>query len=214
MRRIFINIPYCTFLLLLLVPFISYSQFYHGLDIGANTTSASFNIDGATNSGNATGFTIGYVFERDVSDVIFVRFGVSFNRRTFKVNTIRGITIYNEKWSSDAIEIPVNLGYYLNFNRRNFQFFIDAGFNIAYNNRAVTKNDNETIFLNIGKDADIKRTAYGANVSFGLLVKKRIKVRLNYYYGLSNISNTNGNTWKNRTIGISINYFLKEKEVY
>lgn len=200
-------------ILLFLIPFITYSQYYQGLDIGLNTTTAEFNIDGSVNSGRVTGFLIGYVYERDISDMVFLRLGLTFNRRAFNVNTIRGVTIYNEKYGSDAIEIPVNLGYYLNWNRRNFQFFVDAGFNIGYNNRAIVKKENETVALDIGKDADIKRTAFGANGSMGLLIKKRLKVRLNYYYGLSNMANTDNYIWKNRTLSISLNYFLREKEV-
>jgi len=102
----------------------------------------------------------------------------------------------------------------LNWNNRNFQFFIDAGINLGYNSRVTTTNDVETIRLDIGSDADVNRIAIGANAGIGLLIKKRVKVRLNYYNGLSNIINTEGDTWKNKTFGVSLNYFLREKQVY
>ena len=140
--------------------------------------------------------------------------GLNFNRRSFKAIKRSGINTTNEKWGIDVIEVPVNLGYYLNFNRRNFQFFVDAGLNAGFNNRAITKNDTETVFLDIGGDADVKRLSFGANASAGLLIKKRVKFRLNYYHGLTNIANTDNDTWKNRTISVSINYFLREKIVY
>ena len=91
---------------------------------------------------------------------------------------------------------------------------MDAGINFGYNNRATIKNNEETIRLDIGSDADINRMTIGANAGVGLLIKKRVKVRLNYYNSLSNIINTEGNVWKNKTFGLSLNYFLREKQVY
>ena len=210
----YINLPNkIAFAFLFLISFAVHSQYYHGLDIGINTTSATLDIDGSSNSENAIGFSVGYMYERDLSNMMFIRLGVSYNRRSFKAESVSGVTLYNEKWSSDAIELPINIGHYLNFNQRNFQFFVDAGANIAYNNRATIKNDTETIYLDIGKDADIKRMAFGANASIGLLIKKRVKFRVNYYHGLSNMANTDGYNWKNKTFSIALNYFLKEKEI-
>ncbi|MDY7396953.1 porin family protein [Aureibaculum sp. 2210JD6-5] len=199
---------------LLLISSISHSQFYHGLDVGINTTNATFNVGESVEPSRGTGFFVGYMFERELNDRIFVRTGLTFNRRSFNAVSRRGINTSKEKWGVDVIEVPLNLGYYLNFNRRNFQFFVDAGFNVGFNNRAITKNDTETVFLDIGGDADVKRLSFGANAAVGLLIKKRVKFRINYYHGLTNIMNTDNDTWKNKTIGISVNYFLREKEVY
>jgi len=202
------------FLLLFFISFFSYSQFYHGIEVGVNSNNTEFMVGESEEPSRGTGFFVGYMFERELSDRMFLRTGLNFNRRSFKAISRRGINTSNEKWGVDVIEIPLNLGYYLNFNRRNFQFFVDAGINAGFNNRAITKNDTETIFLDIGGDADINRFAFGANVGAGLLIKKRVKFRLNYYHGLTNNMNTDGDIWKNRTIGFSINYFLREKEVY
>ena len=194
--------------------YITYSQFYHGIVAGANLNNSDFRINESAEPSNSIGFNVGYLAERDLSENLYVRLGFEFNRREFKAISRRGINTTNEKWGIDGVEIPINLGYYLNWNNRNFQFFVDAGINIGYNMRAIVENNEETIRLDIGGDADLKRIAMGANVGAGLLIKKRIKVRLNYYNGLSNIVNTEGNTWKNKTFGLSINYFLREKEVY
>ena len=202
------------FFFLFFVSYISYSQFYHGLVVGTNLTNADFLVNESAEPSSALGFNVGYLAERDLSENLYIRLGFEFNRREFKAISRRGINTTNEKWGIDGLEIPINFGYYLNWNNRNFQFFVDAGVNIGYNMRAIIENDEETIRLDIGSDTEINRTAIGANVGAGLLIKKRIKVRLNFYNGLSNIVNTEGNTWKNKTFGLAINYFLREKEVY
>jgi len=202
------------FFLLFFLSNLSYSQFYHGIELGVNMTNADFVVNESAEPSNAIGFFLGYLAERDLTDNLYIRLGANFNRRQFNAISRRGIRTSEEKWGIDAIEIPVNLGYYLNWNNRNFQFFIDAGINLGYNSRVTTTNDVETIRLDIGSDADVNRIAIGANAGIGLLIKKRVKVRLNYYNGLSNIINTEGDTWKNKTFGVSLNYFLREKQVY
>jgi len=202
------------FFLLFFLSNLSYSQFYHGIELGVNMTNADFVVNESAEPSNAVGFFLGYLAERDLTDNLYIRLGANFNRRQFSAISRRGINTSEEKWGIDAIEIPVNLGYYLNWNNRNFQFFVDAGINLGYNSRVTTTNDIETIRLDIGSDADVNRIAIGANAGVGLLIKKRVKVRLNYYNGLSNIINTEGDTWKNKTFGVSLNYFLREKQVY
>ena len=199
---------------LFLISYTVYSQFYHGVELGASLTSADFKINESAEPSSGLGFSIGYLAEREFSDNLYIRLAVNFNRREFKAINIRGINTSEEEWKIDVIEIPINLGYYINWNNRNFQFFVDAGLNLGYNSRVTLKNNIETIRLDIGNDAEIKRITVGANVSIGLLIKKRVKVRLNYYNSLSNITNSDGNMWKNRTLGISINYFLRDKQVY
>lgn len=200
--------------LFLFISFISYGQFYHGLDVGVNMNNATFNVEQSSDPKSVIGFSIGYVAERELNDKVFVRIGFNYNRRSIDATNRSGTNTSKESWSSDIIEIPINLGYYLNYNRRNRQIFIDAGFNAGYNNRAILKNEVETVYLDIGSDAEIKRMTFGANIGLGLLIKKRVKFRLNYYHGLTNITNIESANWKNKTIGISINYFLREKEVY
>ena len=202
------------FFLLFFLSNLSYSQFYHGIELGVNMTNADFVVNESAEPSNAVGFFLGYLAERDLTDNVYIRLGANFTRRQFNAISRRGINTSEEKWGIDAVEIPVNLGYYLNWNNRNFQFFIDAGINLGYNSRVTTTNDVETIRLDIGSDADVNRIAIGANAGIGLLIKKRVKVRLNYYNGLSNIINTEGDTWKNKTFGVSLNYFLREKQVY
>jgi hypothetical protein len=201
------------FFLILFITKASYAQFYHGFEFGANYNNADFIIGESVEPSGAVGILFGYLAERDLSDNLFFRIGINYNKRQFEAINRRGINTTDEKWTVDVIEIPVNLGYYLNRNQRNFQFFVDAGVNLGYNNRVAVKNDIETIRLDIGSDADIKQIAIGANISTGLLIKKRVKIRLNYYHGLSNIVNIDNDSWKNKTFSLSLNYFLKEREI-
>lgn len=204
-----------TLLLMFLIPFISYSQYHHGLVLGPNYTTTNFNIGESSASGGRIGFKLGYFAEQEFSDRFYSRFGVNFNRIAFSAINRRGINTSKEKWGLDMFEIPINLGYYLNWNNQTgLQFFIDAGINIGYNNRAIIRNTTETIRLDISSNGDIKRIVTGANGSFGALINKRLKLRLNYYTTLSNITNDTENVWKNNTISISLNYFLKESEIY
>ncbi len=202
------------FLLFFIVSHNSQGQFHHGLEVGLNMTNPDFMIDESAEPSSSVGFFIGYVAERDFSDNLYIRFGANYNRREFNAINRRGINTSDEKWGIAVIEVPINLGYYLNLNNRNYQFFLDAGMNLGYNSRAFTKNDEETIRLDIGGDSDINRITIGANAGAGLLIKRRFKIRLNYYNSLTDIVNTEENTWKNKTLGLSLNYFFKEKLDY
>ena len=207
--------------LIFLVSYVSYSQsdynfsqFYHGLEIGINRNNAEFKINETAEPSSAFGFFIGYLAELDFSDNLYLRWGVNFNRRNFYAISRRGINTTEEKWGVDVIEIPVNLGYYINLNNKNLQFFVDAGINFGYNSRVTIKNDEETIRLDIGSDGIIKRITVGANAGAGLLIKRRTKLRLNYYNSLTNLANTEDDIWKNKTLSLSFSYFLRERQVY
>lgn len=199
------------FFLILFISLISQSQFHNGLELGVNMTNPNFSVNDSAEPSSGFGFSLGYVGERDFSENLFIRVGVNYVRREFNAISRLGINTSEETWGIDAVEVPINLGYYLNWNNRNFQFFVDAGINLEYNGRVFIKNDAETILLDIGNDAEINRLTFGANAGVGLLFKKRVKVRLNYYNSLSNIVNIEGGIWKNRSLGLSLNYFFKEK---
>ena len=177
-------------------------------------TKPDFRVNDSAEPTSAMGFLLGYVAERDFSDNLYIRFGANYNRRTFNAISRRGINTSEEKWGIDVIEVPISMGYYINLNNRNYQFFVDAGINLGYNGRAFVENEDETIRLDIGGDGEINRITIGANASAGLLIKRRIKIRLNYYTSLTNIVNSEENTWKNKTFGLSLNYFFKEKLDY
>lgn len=202
------------FFLILFMSKSSYSQFYQGLVVGVNMTNADFTSGESSEPTSTFGYKFGYIAERDLSDNLYFRVAVLVNNRGIKAINKRGINTINEKWRLNVIEIPFNFGYYLNWNNRNRQFFVDGGLTFDYNARASIKNINETVRLDIGNEADVKKISTGVNLGAGLLFSKRLKVRLNYYYGLTNILIKEGDVWKNRSIGISFNYFLKKRELH
>jgi hypothetical protein len=200
--------------LLLFSTIASYGQFYHGIEVGANLNSATFMIDTSQDPTSDFGFSLGYAAERDLSENLYVKVAILVNKRGLKAVNKRGFNTTDETWGLNVIEVPVNFGYYINYNNRNFQFFIDAGLNFDYNIRAFVENENEKITLDIGGEGDIKRISTGATIGAGILFSKRLKVRLNYYYGLTSVSNNENDEWKNNSFGISFNYFLKKREPY
>jgi|GEM_PF-2958134 len=191
----------------------SFSQFYHGIEFGVNRTNPEFILNDSYTPTAGIGYYFGYLAERELDDNLFFRLAVNYNRRQFDAVAHRGAYSNNEKWNLDVIEIPLNLGYYLNWNQRKFQFFVDAGVNIGYNNKVSVTNDIETIRMDIGSDAEIKRLGMGANMGIGLLIKKRLKLRFHYYHGLSNLTTGEGNIWKNKVLGFSLSYFVKDKQI-
>ena len=202
------------FFSIILVTTSSYGQFYHGVEIGARVTNADFMMDTSREPSSDFGFSLGYAAERDLSQNIYLKVAVLASKRSFNANNIRGINTTEEKWGINVIEIPINLGYYLNVNNRNFQIFVEGGLNVDYNIRASVKNDNETITLDIGSEASINRISTGVNIGAGLLFSKRMKAKLHYYKGLTNVFKTEDDIWKNSAIGITLNYFLKKREPY
>ncbi len=202
------------FFFILFSGFSVYGQFYHGIEIGSSITNADFMMDTSREPKSSLGFSLGYAAERDLSESVYVKVAVLATKRSFNANNIRGINTSKEKWGLNVIEIPINLGYYLNYNNRNFQIFVEGGLNVDYNMRGFIKNDDETITLDIGNEGSVNRISTGVNVGVGLLFSKRTKVRLYYYNGLTNVLTTENDQWKNKAIGISLNYFLKKREPY
>lgn len=213
--HVFKNIKKGIFLILILAfPKLSHAQFYHGIEVGANFNTPSFIIDTSQEPSGALGFSLGYTAERDLSEQIYLKLGVLVNKRSHEAINLRGFNTTDETWGLNVIELPVNFGYYLNFNNRNSQFFIEAGLSFDYVMRAFVENSTEKITLDIGSEGDIKRFGAGANIGAGLLLSKRLKFRVFYYYGLTSISNNENDEWKNNAFGLSLNYFLKKREPY
>ncbi|MCK0131680.1 PorT family protein [Flavobacteriaceae bacterium F08102] len=190
-----------------------YSQFYHGIEFGINHTNPEFILNDSATPTAGTGYFFGYLAERELNDNLYFRLAANYNRRQFDAIAHRGAYTNREKWNLDVIEIPINFGYYLNWNQRKLQFFVDAGVNMAYNNKVSVTNNKETIRMDIGSDAEIKRLGMGANMGLGVLIKKRLKLRFHYYLGLSNLTSSEGNTWKNTILGFSMSYFVKDKQI-
>ena len=73
------------FLLLFFVSTISYGQFYHGLDVGINSTSTDFMVGESVEPSRSTGFSVGYMFERELSDRVFYGWGLTLTEGLLKL---------------------------------------------------------------------------------------------------------------------------------
>ncbi len=192
----------------------TYSQFNHGVEAGINLNNASFMVDTSQDPSSAIGFSLGYAAERDLSERLYVKAAVLVTKRGLNAVNQRGFNTSDETWGLNVIEVPINFGYYLNYNNRNSQFFIEAGLSFDYVMRAFVENSTEKITLDIGSEGDVKRMAAGANIGAGILLSKRLKLRVSYYYGLTSVTNNENDEWINNTFGVSVNYFLKKRELY
>lgn len=188
---------------ILFMQVVVFAQYKGGMEIGGNLMGADFILEEPIATQDSWGIRLGYVGEYQISDHLYARGAALINQRGFKFG--------GERWALSAIDVPVNLGYALNLNDKNLKLFIDGGFNFAYNFRAFTKSNGEIVTLEIGnEEGDIKMFSTGFNVGGGLQFSEKIKVRVNYYSGLTNLLRTEGDEWKNHVIGLSLNFFFKK----
>jgi len=201
-------------LFVLFITTTTFGQFYHGVEGGANWNSGTFMIDTSEDRASDFGFSLGYVAERDLSEKVYMKVAVLVTKRGLKAVNNRGFNTTDESWGLNVIEVPLNFGYYINYNNRNRQIFVDAGLSIDYVMRAFVENPDEKITLDIGGEGSVKRLGAGVNVGTGLLLNKRLKFRVYYYYGLTSVAANENDQWKNSAFGVSFNYFLKKREPY
>ncbi len=188
-------------LLVILCSLSSYAQYRGAIELGANIMSANFTLNGPVETNSTWGIRLGYVGEYSVSKHFYFRFGLLVNQRGFELG--------EERWGLNALDVPLNIGYSIPLNDEGFEFFIDGGFDLEYNFHAFTKINDELVALSIGGEQDdIKSFGTGFNIGTGLQVSKRVKTRVSYYKGLSNLVRTTNDEWKNKVIGVAVIYFL------
>ncbi|MEH0156381.1 porin family protein [Limibacter armeniacum] len=199
MKKLFLLLP------LLLLGLTSYSQSLYkgGLEVGANMMGGNLMISNVeADTEYSWGIRLGYVGEYKLSDGAFLRGAVLLNQRGFQ--------FADERWGLNAIDVPVNLGYNFNLNDDGLKLFLDAGVNLEYNFRAFTKINDELVTLTIGsEEGDIKRFSTGVNFGTGLQFSEKVKLRVNYYKGMTNLLQSNNDEWNNHVVGVSLDYFFK-----
>lgn len=191
------------FAALFLVSLSTYGQMTHGFEIGANLMSANVNLDNEDLvTTTAVGPRTGYVSEYNLNENLFLRGAALFLQKGFKYE--------NESWVINSIDIPINIGYSVDIKPGKLKWFIDGGASIEFNTKATTRINDETIILIIGKEeGEIKSISSGINFGTGIEFSNLIKLRINYYSGLTNMINTSGSDeWKNQYIGLSLNFLF------
>lgn len=177
------------------------AQVRNGMEFGGNILNADFNLENEIDTQNSWGIRLGYVGEFPISDPLYFRGALLINQRGFQ--------FLDERWALNVIDVPLNFGYSIPLGGNSKYFFLDGGLNLEFNMDAFTKIDGETVRLTIGSDDDdIKRISQGFNLGTGIRFSSALKMRINYYQGLTNLIRSANDNWKNRAIGISINYFF------
>lgn len=193
--------PFCALLLLLCCAQPIVGQIRSGMELGGNIMNADFVLFNPIDTNGSWGIRLGFVSEVPLSNKTYFRGAALINQRGFE--------FLDERWALNVIDVPLNLGYAIPLANSRIALFLDAGLNVEYNMDAFTKIDGETVRLDIGSsEDDIKRFSQGFNLGTGVRFSRALKLRLNYYQGLTNLVRSADDSWKNRVIGISLNYFF------
>lgn len=116
---------------------------------------------------------------------------------------------HSDKYTFTSIDLPINFLYRTN------GFFVGGGPSIGFNVAGKLKSDEagEGGDFEFGSDpGQIKRLDLGLNALAGYQLKNGLFFSANYTLGVSNWSNTSGDTWRNNLLGISIGYMFKSKK--
>jgi hypothetical protein len=110
------------------------------------------------------------------------------------------------------LEMPLNLLYYSGIGRGHFFFgggpYVALGLNgqtkVVYNSKEV-----ETTEIIFGSEpGTVKKTDFGAQGVLGYKLGYGSYIKLFYSHGLSNLSNTPGESIHNRNVGVCFGYFF------
>ncbi|MFT3908564.1 MAG: porin family protein [Ferruginibacter sp.] len=214
----------------------SYAQFAFGVQLGPNLelskakddqyTSGIYNLE----NDPKVGFLIGVLAEVGFGKLAF-RPELNFIQRGSKT----GLAGYNQlKFNLNYVEVPLNVVYNLKLSKVGKVFFglgpnvgIGLGGKIKYENGESTKVafDGKKEPTHDDK-AHFKRMDIGANIIAGFQLKMGVFAKLGFTYGFSNLYpdknyphyDNNGNyvgtydqSYKNRSVNLTIGYMLGKK---
>lgn len=193
-------------LLLILVLFVSggivSAQTKFGVKVGYNAANVSSNLDDVKEDGKTlSGIGFGAFVEFAAGKNFVIQPQLNYNRK--------GIAIahagHSDKLIFNVLDIPVNALY-----RSNNGFFIGGGPNLGFNlSGGLRSHDDptENEDFSFGKNEDqIKRMDIGLNFLTGYEFKNGLFISANYLRGLTNLSNTPGETWRNNMLNVSLGF--------
>lgn len=178
------------------------AQTKFGFKIGYNAANVSSNLEDVKEDGKTlSGIGFGAFVEFSAGKNFVIQPQVNYNRK--------GIAIahagHSDKLIFNVLDISVNALY-----RSNNGFFIGGGPNLGFNlSGGLRSHDDpsENEDFSFGKNEDqIKRMDFGVNLLTGYEFKNGLFVSANYLRGLTNLSNTPGETWRNNMLNLSLGY--------
>lgn len=178
------------------------AQTKFGFKIGYNAANVSSNLEDVKEDGKTlSGIGFGAFVEFSAGKNFVIQPQVNYNRK--------GIAIahagHSDKLIFNVLDIPVNALY-----RSNNGFFIGGGPNLGFNlSGGLRSHDDpsENEDFSFGKNEDqIKRMDFGVNLLTGYEFKNGLFVSANYLRGLTNLSNTPGETWRNNMLNLSLGF--------
>jgi len=147
-----------------------------------------------------TGFHVGVISDISLLGKLAIQPGVLFSQKGTKTD--------GAKMNLNYIDVPVNLMY--KFGVGPIKIFVAAGPNFGYGIGGKLKidgQDDEDVKFGSGDDDTYKALDLGLNLGAGVQISS-IQVGLQYTFGLSNISNADEGTIKNKVFGISVAYLF------
>jgi hypothetical protein len=152
--------------------------------------------------------------------------GLLFSSKGYKLDTYYSVPSYEGEYfpiydnrTLNYFEIPLSLKISANFKNLPFIFtlgpYIGVGLNEKYTisvyNWEEGASERKSYSNQMGNESGWKRIDYGLQAGIGMEIQ-RIVIRLNYSYGLANISQDSSIKSKNRVIGLTLGYKFNYKK--
>lgn len=175
---------------------------------------------------SVVGFKAGGVVDVPIVAGLHFQPGLFFLTKGSETNTDildLGTVVVTNKRSSiklNALEVPLNLVYNLNFKNGGALFGFAGpylGYNLSGNEKYTFKVGDKitaegTNTKLIGSEANqLKAFDYGANIGLGYKLPMGLYFRAQYSLGLANLSNVKNTDVKSTYLGVSVGYFLGGK---
>ena len=173
-------------------------------------------------------FLLGITKEFHISESFSFEPGLLFSSKGYKIDTYYSVPTYSgeylpivESATLNYIDIPMLLKF--KGSTKKIHFFGALGLYFALGLSGKISREKYNIYGQegieyegtidykgkMGKDEQWKMFDYGLQAGIGVIIQK-IAFRINYSYGLANISQYEDSTNKNRVLGISLGYIINK----
>ena len=164
-----------------------------------------------------TGFNIGVVMQRELSDYLDFETGVVAKIKGFRTNIEEGDFYYKTKLNTIYLDIPANFRLFKTIGSDK-SVYIKAGPYLGIALSAIEKykikvfdeieTDTESYSIGNGEDDGIRRIDYGFSLGTGIEVN-RIQFEVSYNHGIANLIPADSQSKvSNKTINVGLGYRL------